>query len=73
MSECKPLLTGKVPPPRSRHTCTVVKHFLVVFGGLNHRERYSDVWIYDTKTRTWAEILCEGEVGRCRLTLCNPC
>jgi dynein heavy chain, axonemal len=48
------------PPPRSRHTCTVVKHFLVFFGGLNHRTRYADVWVYDTKKKEWTELQCEG-------------
>ena len=26
---------GESPPPRSRHSCVVVKHYLVVFGGLS--------------------------------------
>ena len=42
------------------HTCTPVKHFLVIFGGLNHRVRYNDVWIYDTKNKAWTELRVEA-------------
>ena len=34
----------------------MVKHCLVFFGGLNHRVRYNDVWIYDTKQQVWTEL-----------------
>jgi dynein heavy chain, axonemal len=51
---------GESPPPRSRHSCVVVKHYLVVFGGLNHRARYDDVWIHDTKKNAWHELKCGG-------------
>ena len=38
------------PAPRSRHTATNIGgNRLLVFGGLNHRTRYNDVWIYDAK------------------------
>ena len=51
---------GESLPPRSRHSCVVVKHYLVVFGGLNHRARYDDVWIHDTKKNAWHELKCGG-------------
>jgi len=44
----------------------VIKHLLLVFGGLNHRERYSDVWVYDTKTKKWSELAVEGEAPAAR-------
>ena len=52
---------GAGPSARSRHTCTAVKHFLVVVGGLNHRTRYNDVWVFDTKAKVWTELLCEAK------------
>ena len=53
-------IAGKGPSARSRHTCTPVEHFLVIFGGLNHRVRYNDVWIYDTKNKAWTELRVEA-------------
>ena len=53
-------IAGKGPSARSRHTCTPVKHFLVIFGGLNHRVRYNDLWIYDTKNKAWTELRVEA-------------
>ena len=52
---------GAGPSPRSRHTCTAVKHFLVVVGGLNHRVRHNDVWIFDTKQKTWTELKVQAK------------
>ena len=52
---------GAGPSPRSRHTCTAVKHFLVVVGGLNHRVRHNDVWIFDTKQKKWTELKVQAK------------
>ena len=46
---------GNVPPPRYKHTATVVgESRLLIFGGFaSSSTRYSDVWVLNTKKQTW--------------------
>ena len=32
--------------------CQIGKRFLI-YGGLNGRHRFSDLWVYDTSAKTW--------------------
>lgn len=35
------------------------KH-LLVFGGLDKRIRYNDVWVYSTEDKEWTQVVLEG-------------
>ena len=49
-------VTGPVPPPRTRHSAVAIdKKRLLIFGGLDHRTRYSDLWVLDTSTWKWSQ------------------
>uniref|UniRef100_A0A3P8UDW8 tRNA wybutosine-synthesizing protein 4 n=1 Tax=Amphiprion percula TaxID=161767 RepID=A0A3P8UDW8_AMPPE len=57
--------TGDPPPPRWRHTVTVVRHksrnFLCVFGGKNESEAaLGDIFFLDLDQQHWTEIPVEG-------------
>uniref|UniRef100_A0A3P8U2N0 tRNA wybutosine-synthesizing protein 4 n=1 Tax=Amphiprion percula TaxID=161767 RepID=A0A3P8U2N0_AMPPE len=57
--------TGDPPPPRWRHTVTVVRHksrnFLCVFGGKNESEAaLGDIFFLDVDQQHWTEIPVEG-------------
>ena len=54
---------GEAPAPRSRHTATPVGKKLLVFGGLNHRERYNDAWMFNSsgKEGSWERLEIEGQ------------
>ena len=55
--------TSTVPPARSRHTASVWASAkkIVLFGGLDRKTRFADLWTYDTSARAWVEIVTEGE------------
>lgn len=39
---------------------------LLVFGGLDQRLRYNDVWLLDVESKTWTKVEVEGEVPMAR-------
>eukprot|EP00899_Mesostigma_viride_P003607 jgi/Mesvir1/13247/Mv18980-RA.1 len=53
--------SGEGPCPRSRHTATVIdKKDIVIFGGLDQRVRFNDVYILSTATNTWVKPDVQG-------------
>jgi len=53
---------GEKPPPRSRHVALAIsKDKFLIFGGLNHRTRYNDVWVFNASNKTWSQPEIEGK------------
>lgn len=49
------------PPPRARHAAVAVDdRFMLVFGGVDKRRRFNDVWVYDSQSRSWTEVAVAG-------------
>ena len=52
-----PAEASTAPPPRSRHSATVVGgDSIAIFGGLDGKRRHSDLWVYDTRGKAWREV-----------------
>eukprot|EP00002_Diphylleia_rotans_P022035 TRINITY_DN430_c0_g2_i1.p1 TRINITY_DN430_c0_g2~~TRINITY_DN430_c0_g2_i1.p1 ORF type:complete len:4080 (+),score=854.57 TRINITY_DN430_c0_g2_i1:199-12438(+) len=56
-----PEVKGTLPPPRARHTATMFKHKLYVFGGYaQNTSPYDDLWVFDFDTSEWTKPNCTG-------------
>lgn len=69
--------TGAWPSPRDGHTMCALASVdgssgktsnLVLFGGngQQNEEKMNDTWLFDTKTSTWEELRCVGDVPPAR-------
>ncbi|KAK2865335.1 hypothetical protein FQN49_003682 [Arthroderma sp. PD_2] len=47
---------GQIPPARTNHTTVTFNDKLYLFGGTNGVQWFNDVWSYDPRTNTWAQI-----------------
>ena len=60
----KPQTIGKAPSPRSHHGQTLVKHFLVIYGGQGPEGGYKlalgDINMLDLSSFTWVSLLKNG-------------
>ncbi|KAK9817742.1 hypothetical protein WJX72_001478 [[Myrmecia] bisecta] len=55
------------PPPRARHTTVALdSNRLLIFGGIDHRTRYNDLWVLDVAEKRWSQVLPEGECPAAR-------
>jgi len=60
-----PVIAGEKPAARARHTSTSMPDGrILIFGGLDRRKRFNDVWILDGKNRAWEKPVIQGE-GPC--------
>lgn len=49
------------PPPRTRHAAFALDDSnLIIFGGVNKRDRYGDLWVYNCPNKSWTHIEAEG-------------
>lgn len=59
--------TANPDQPSPLHCCSASslpvqlddKH-LVVFGGINKRERYADLWLLNLEEKAWSEVILDG-------------
>ncbi|KAJ5132321.1 hypothetical protein N7448_006479 [Penicillium atrosanguineum] len=50
----------KSPPARTNHTIVTYNDKLFLFGGTNGVKWFNDVWAFDPRVGTWAEMDCVG-------------
>eukprot|EP00992_Anisonema_acinus_P008610 TRINITY_DN4727_c0_g1_i1.p1 TRINITY_DN4727_c0_g1~~TRINITY_DN4727_c0_g1_i1.p1 ORF type:complete len:549 (+),score=110.10 TRINITY_DN4727_c0_g1_i1:60-1706(+) len=56
-------VNGDIKPcHRTFSTMEIVDNRILLFGGSNHALEMNDVYIFDTKTATWEEVDCLGQV-----------
>ncbi|CAL1695129.1 unnamed protein product [Somion occarium] len=48
------------PPALVNAAWTKYKAALILFGGTDGEYHYSDVWVYNTGSRTWGKLRCDG-------------
>ena len=49
------------PPPRARHVAFALDdNHLLIFGGVDKRARFNDLWVYNCPTRAWTQVTAEG-------------
>ena len=53
---------GTRPSPRTNHTIISYNDQMYLFGGTNGTQWFNDVWTYDSKTNSWAELGCIGYI-----------
>jgi hypothetical protein len=53
-----PLATVDAPPPRFACLRNVFQEKLIIFGGENATEIFTDVWAFGIPTLTWRELQC---------------
>jgi Rab9 effector protein with kelch motifs len=51
---------GKKPEPRVYHTATVVRDAMIVYGGLDGRHCFSNIFLYNFSANTWTELIVFG-------------
>lgn len=52
---------ANAPPPRARHVAFAIDdNNLLIFGGVDKRNRYNDIWIYNCPSKSWTECTAEG-------------
>jgi dynein heavy chain, axonemal len=53
--------TSNAPPARTRHAAFALDdNNLIIFGGVNKRDRYGDLWVYNCLMKTWTHVEAEG-------------
>jgi dynein heavy chain, axonemal len=53
--------TTNAPPPRTRHAAVALDdRYMFMFGGVDKRTRFNDVWLYDTQHRSWSAVEVAG-------------
>jgi len=58
----KPEVRGSIPSPREGHSaCLFNDRFIVIFGGWNGEETFSDCYLYDIPEKTW--LVVKNKVG----------
>ncbi len=54
-------IKGVRPTPRYRHSAVNYKNQIIIFGGVDtSKQRFNDLFIFDTSTRLWEEIKASG-------------
>ena len=55
------ITAAHAPPPRARHAAFALDdNNLLIFGGVDKRSRFNDLWVYNCPTKTWTEVIAEG-------------
>ena len=55
------VVTTNAPPPRARHVSFAIdENNMLIFGGVDKRNRFSDLWVYNCPTKTWSLVEADG-------------
>jgi N-acetylneuraminic acid mutarotase len=52
--------TGRKPEPRVYHTATIVRDVMIIYGGLDGKQCFSNIYLYNFKSNTYTELLVSG-------------
>lgn len=52
---------GPAPAPRARHSAVPLdSRRVLIWGGLDHKARFNDLWVLDIPTKRWQEVHAQG-------------
>lgn len=54
------------PPARRDHTCNLLGHHVILFGGEDKYNRKNDVHAFDMETGSWSVVFCAGDAPDAR-------
>ncbi|KAK5145141.1 hypothetical protein LTR04_001371, partial [Oleoguttula sp. CCFEE 6159] len=57
---------GQIPPARTNHSMVTWNDKLYLFGGTDGVIWFNDVWSYDPRTNSWAQMECIGYIPAAR-------
>ena len=64
-SEVVPVASAP-PPARSAHSMVTFEGRLIVYGGHDEEDYYSEVWVFNPRTRKWSKPRVKGEAPHSR-------
>jgi N-acetylneuraminic acid mutarotase len=59
---------GRKPEPRVYHTATVVRDVMIIYGGLDGKQCFSNIYLYNFKSNTFTELVVSGGPRLCRIS-----
>ena len=51
---------GAYPRIRGEQTCCILERNIFMFGGKNLKEKFNDLWKFNTQTFEWQEVITKG-------------
>jgi len=64
---------GRRPEPRVYHTATVVRDVMIIYGGLDGRQCFSNMYIYNFVSNTYTELIIPSGPRLCRISHTTTC
>jgi Rab9 effector protein with kelch motifs len=59
---------GRKPEPRVYHTATVVRDVMIIHGGLDGKQCFSNIYLYNFKSNTFTELVVSSGPRLCRIS-----
>lgn len=64
---------GRKPEPRVYHTATVVRDVMIIYGGLDGKQCFSNMYIYNFTSNTYTELIIPSGPRLCRISHTTTC
>lgn len=64
---------GRKPEPRVYHTATVVRDVMIIYGGLDGKQCFSNMYIYNFVSNTYTELIIPNGPRLCRISHTTTC
>jgi Rab9 effector protein with kelch motifs len=65
--------TGRKPEPRVYHTATVVRDVMIIYGGLDGKQCFSNIYLYNFHANTFTEVIIPIGPRVCRISHTTTC
>jgi hypothetical protein len=65
--------TGRKPEPRVYHTATVVRDVMIIYGGLDGKQCFSNIFLYNFVSNTYIELIVPMGPRLCRIAHTTTC
>lgn len=61
------------PPPRKGHSCTMHRHYMIVFGGVRRSSYLNDLWVFDYYAGMWSPVTLSHQSPPLRRAFAGGC